>query len=98
MLTAPAAIVFVALCLTIFLLYRQVRRRQASGRALQNVEARVSDIVDSAMDPMIAADQDQRVFLFTARAKKSFLCPLSAVLGEPLDKLIPQRFRSKHRA
>ncbi|HVS55272.1 MAG TPA: PAS domain S-box protein, partial [Casimicrobiaceae bacterium] len=97
MLTAAAAIV-VALFLTIFLLYRQVRRRQASGRALQNVEARVSDIVESAMDPMIAVDQDQRVVLFNAAAEKSFLWPRSAVLGEPLDRLIPQRFRSEHRA
>jgi hypothetical protein len=94
---AAAAIVVVALFLSIFLLYRQVRRRQASGRALQNVEARVSDIVESAMDPMIAVDQDQRVVLFNAAAEKSFLWPRSAVLGEPLDKLIPQRFRSEHR-
>ena len=98
MLTAAAAIVVVALFLTIFLLYRQVRRRQASGRALQNVEARVSDIVESAMDPMIAVDQDQRVVLFNAAAEKSFLWQRSAVLGGPLDKLIPQRFRSEHRA
>jgi PAS domain S-box-containing protein len=98
MLTAAAAIVVVALFLTIFLLYRQVRRRQASGRALQNVAARVSDIVESAMDPMIAVDQDQRVVLFNAAAEKSFLWPRSAVLGEPLDKLIPHRFRLEHRA
>ena len=98
MFNAAAAVVVIALFLSVFLLYRQVRRRQAAGRALQDVEARVSDIVESAMDPVIAVNQDQRVVLFNAAAEKAFLWPRAAIIGEPLDKLIPQRFRSTHRA
>jgi PAS domain S-box-containing protein len=98
MFNAAAAVVVIALFLSVFLLYRQVRRRQVAGRALQDVEARVSDIVESAMDPVIAVNQDQRVVLFNAAAEKAFLWPRAAVLGEPLEKLIPQRFRSAHRA
>jgi len=98
MFSSAAAVVVIALFLSVFLLYRQVRRRQAAGRALQDVEARVSDIVESAMDPVIAVNQDQRVVLFNAAAEKAFLWPRAAILGEPLDKLIPQRFRSAHRA
>jgi PAS domain S-box-containing protein len=98
MFSAAAVVAVIALLLSIFLLYSQVRRRQATGRALQDAEARVSDIVESAMDPVIAVDQDQRVILFNAAAEKSFLWSRAAVLGEPLDKLIPQRFRSGHRA
>jgi PAS domain S-box-containing protein len=97
MFSAAAAVAVIALFLSVFLLYRQVRRRQAAGRALQDVEARVSDIVESAMDPVIAVNQDQRVVLFNAAAEKAFLWPRAAILGEPLDKLIPQRFRSAHR-
>ncbi len=97
MFSAAAVVAVIALLLSIFLLYSQVRRRQATGRALQDAEARVSDIVESAMDPVIAVDQDQRVILFNAAAEKAFLWPRAAVLGEPLDKLIPQRFRSGHR-
>jgi PAS domain S-box-containing protein len=97
-LIAAAIVAFVALFLAVNLLYRQVRRRQATGRALQNIEARVTDIVESAMDPVIAVDQDQRVVLFNAAAEKAFLWPRTAVLGEPLDKLMPERFREGHRA
>src|SRR5438552_2504432 len=97
-LIAATIVAFVALFLAVFLLYRQVRRRQATGRALQNIEARVTDIVESAMDPVIAVDQDQRVVLFNAAAEKAFLWPRAAVLGEPLDKLMPERLREGHRA
>lgn len=97
-LVAAAIVAGVALLLAVTLLYRQVGRRQAAGRALQNIEARVTDIVESAMDPVIAVDQDQRVVLFNAAAEKTFLWPRTAVLGEPLDKLIPQRFHAGHRA
>jgi PAS domain S-box-containing protein len=98
MFIASATVMVVALFLSIVLLYRQVRRRQAANRALQNVEARVTDIVESAMDPVIAVDHGQRVVLFNAAAEKAFLWPRAAVLGEPLEKLIPQRFREGHRA
>ena len=40
------------------LLYRQVRQRQTANRAVRRLEARVSDIVESAMDPIITVDDD----------------------------------------
>lgn len=98
MVVAAATLASLALVLAVVLLYRQARGRQVASRALQNVEARVSDIVESAMEPMIAIDQAQRIVLFNAAAEKAFLWPRAAVLGEPLDKLIPQRFRQGHRA
>lgn len=98
MVVAAATVASLALVLSVVLLYRQARGRQVASRALQNVEARVSDIVESAMEPMIAVDQQQRVILFNAGAEKAFLWPRAAVLGESLDKLIPQRFRQGHRA
>jgi PAS domain S-box-containing protein len=97
-LVAAGIVAAIALFLAIFLLYRQVRRRQEASRALQNVVARVSGIVESAMDPIIAVDEDQRVVLFNAAAEKIFHWTRATVLGEPLHKLIPQRFREGHRA
>jgi PAS domain S-box-containing protein len=81
-----------------FLLYREVRQRQTSNRAVRRLEARVSDIVESAMDPIITVDDSQRIVLFNAAAEKVFRWPRSAVLGQPLDKLIPERSRPAHRA
>jgi PAS domain S-box-containing protein len=83
--------------LAMFLLYRQIRERQAASRELQSVTARVSDVVESAMDPIISIDAAQRVVLFNLAAEKVFGWPRDAVLGQPVDKLIPQRFHDKHR-
>ena len=83
--------------LAMVLLYRQIRRRQASGRALQSVTARVSDIVETAMDPIVTIDATQRIVLFNAAAEKVFGWPRAAVVGQSVEKLIPERFRDKHR-
>jgi PAS domain S-box-containing protein len=83
--------------LAMFLLYRQIRERQATSLELQSVTARVSDVVESAMDPIISIDATQRVVLFNSAAEKVFGWPRDAVLGQPVDKLIPQQFHDKHR-
>lgn len=83
--------------LAMFLLYRQIRHRQAATVELQSVTARVSDIVESAMDAIITIDATQRVRVFNAAAEKVFGWPRDAVLGQPVDKLLPRRFHDKHR-
>ncbi len=93
-LGAGGAVVMV----TMVLLYRQVRQRRAAHVALQSVEARVSGIVESAMDPIITVDAEQRILVFNAAAEQVFHWPRAAVLGEPLDKLLPERFRHGHHA
>ena len=65
---------------------------QAATEALLNVTARVSDIVRSATDPIITIDATQRIVLFNAAAEKVFGWPRDAVIGQPIDKLLPERF------
>ena len=84
--------------LAAYLLYRQVRQRQAASSALQNVTARVGDIVETAMDPIVTIDAEQRIVLFNPAAEKTFGWPRDAVIGQSVDKLLPQRFRERHRA
>ena len=96
MLIGAGIIAWIALFLAVILLYRQVRRRQAASHALQNVEARMSSIVESAMDAVITVDENQRVVVVNAAAERVFLWPRAAVIGGPLDKLIPERFRAGH--
>ena len=83
---------------TVAILYNQVRHQRASHLALESAEARVSGIVESAMDPIITIDEEQRILLFNAAAEQVFRWPRAAVIGEPLEKLMPQRFRGTHRA
>lgn len=96
MLITAAGVGALALALALVLAYRQVAERQAAHQALQNVEARVGGILDSAMDAIITVDESQRVVLFNAAAEQVFLWPRGAVLGQPLDTLVPERFRGSH--
>ena len=68
MLTAAELVGGAAGALATILLYRQIRQRQAASVALQSVTARVSDIVESAMDPIISTDASQRIVLYNAAA------------------------------
>lgn len=81
-------------------LYLVVRMRRESGAMrgeLQDVQARVGGLVESAMDAIITIDEDQRVVHFNAAAEKAFRWPRRAVLGQPLEMLVPERFRGAHR-
>ena len=80
-----------------FLLLRQERARRAVAAALHNVEVRAGGIVDSAMDPIVTVDDAQRIVRFNAAAERAFGWPREAMIGQPLDRLIPERFRAVHR-
>jgi hypothetical protein len=96
MLIAAAAIGAVLGIPTIAVIYRQADDRRQAARALHNVEARVGGIVESATDAIVTVDQQQRIVQFNAAAEKAFRWPRAAVLGQPLDTLIPPRFRASH--
>ena len=97
MLTTAAVAAAILVILAAALLYRQIAERKAARRVLQDVEARVAAILDSTMDAVITVDEDQRVVLFNAAAENVFLWPRAAVLGQPLDMLLPERLRAAHR-
>ena len=77
-------------------LRRQSAERAIGARALHSALSRVAGIVESAMDAIIATDAKQRVLLFNKAAETIFGWPRNAVLGQPLEMLIPQRFRAAH--
>ena len=71
--------------------------RQAE-RELRESQQRMSGIVASAMDSIISVDGQQRIVLFNAAAEKMFRCPAAEALGQLVERFIPERFRSAHRA
>ncbi len=97
MLIAAEVTGAVAFVVALFLLYRQVRQREAATRSLLSVQARASDVVESAMDAIMTIDAAQRVVLFNAAAERVFGWPRDAVVGQPVDRLLPERFRDVHR-
>jgi PAS domain S-box-containing protein len=64
--------------------------------ALQQSEHRLSSIISSAMDGIITVDATQHIVLFNTAAEKIFGVSASEVLGQSLDRLLPERFRHAH--
>jgi PAS domain S-box-containing protein len=69
------------------------RARGALGEAQQRLGA----IVDSAMDAVITVDEEQKIVLFNRAAEQVFRVRREDMLGTPLERLLPARFRPAHR-
>ncbi|HSV82706.1 MAG TPA: PAS domain-containing sensor histidine kinase [Ramlibacter sp.] len=58
--------------------------------------ARLAGLLESAMDAIISVDESQRIVLYNRAAEKIFGWPAAQVLGQPLELLLPSRFRAGH--
>jgi PAS domain S-box-containing protein len=73
-----------------------VTRHREAEAALQESQARLAGIVRLAMDAIILVDSRQRIVLFNEAAEKMFSRAPGEVIGQPLNILIPLRFRQSH--
>jgi PAS domain S-box-containing protein len=64
--------------------------------AARDADTRLHSIVDSAMDAIISVDSKQRITLFNRAAERIFGYESREVLGQPLEMLMPDRFRKSH--
>ena len=79
------------------LLLNRARARRAKAELDQN-QRRLAGLVETALDAIIAVDEEQRIVLFNVAAERIFSCPAATAIGSSLDRFIPQRFRSEHSA
>jgi PAS domain S-box-containing protein len=75
-----------------------VEERKQAEHKLRESQDRLAGIVGSAMDAIIAVDEEQHVVLFNTAAEKMFGCPQSEAVGTAIGHFIPQRFHSEHGA
>jgi PAS domain S-box-containing protein len=56
----------------------------------------LAGVLESAMDAIITVNQRQEIILFNQAAEKMFGRLRREVMGQPFERLIPQRFRPRH--
>lgn len=64
-----------------------------SGAAARASQHQLAGIVDSAMDAIISVDARQHIILFNPAAEHMFGWTATQARGQPLDMLIPERWR-----
>jgi PAS domain S-box-containing protein len=71
--------------------------RKQDEERLRLAEAKSSGIVSISADAIISIDEQQRITLFNEGAQKIFGYTAAEAIGAPLEMLIPERYRGRHR-
>ncbi|BCS35822.1 histidine kinase [Luteitalea sp. TBR-22] len=70
-------------------------RAQEQSRASQS---RLAGILNSAMDAIISADASRRIVFFNPAAERMFGVESREVIGQPIDRFVPEAVRQEHAA
>lgn len=70
----------------------------AKVQELEAANHHLTALVESAMDAIVGIDAGQRVVLFNPAAERMFGYAAHEMLGEPLDRLLPEAARAGHAA
>ena len=76
--------------------YLETVHPQMVGSNQVSMAALLAGVLDSAMDAIITVDEQQRIVLYNRAAEQIFGWARAEVLGQPLARLIPERFRGAH--
>jgi PAS domain S-box-containing protein len=68
--------------------------KERAGRQLADEKFRA--LLEAAPDAMVIVDKHGRILLVNSQTETLFGCPRERLLGEPVEVLIPERFRAVH--
>ena len=77
---------------------RYAIERQQTQKALQESEAMFKGFLNSAPDAIVVANKAGKIVLVNVRVEQIFGYSQTELLGEEVDRLVPERFRRHHRA
>ena len=62
----------------------------------RKADARFRGLLESAPDPIVIADSEGRIVLVNQETERVFGYSREELLGQPVEKLLPERFHSDH--
>jgi PAS domain S-box-containing protein len=73
-------------------------RKKSIERALEKSEARFRQVVESAPNAIVMSNASGRIEMVNAQAERVFGYARAELLGQPVEMLVPKRFRGRHPA
>lgn len=78
------------------LAFTDITASKLAEESRRESERQLSGLVESAMDAIISVDEDQRIVLFNPAAERMFGWTSDDALGQPLERLLPEKSRHRH--